>query len=225
VEYNQSSEYRYGPTDLDRSDSSITSVFIAPSKGAKKNMDRLVKIKEKILKPMGDFSHDVDFSSMTHYSRSMTNGDGVLKDSIATLSMDNGEDDNLEDFNDISKSISKEIEFNNTKKMEKNCSKKTINSKNTKSRERFEYYQANEEVFDPKVMDSVETTRPGMNNMVISEHLKHVIEENKNIAKDLEDYVNKDIKGKEDVQDPNKNMINLENILIIEKKIGEILSM
>lgn len=186
-------------------------------------MDRLVKIKEKILKPMGDISHDVDFSSMTHYSRSMTNGDGVFKDSVATLSMDNEEDD-PEDFNNASKNISREIHFNAHGKVVKDYSKNSLNSNNTKSRERFEYHNGNEEIFDPKVMDSVSTTRPGMHNVVVSDHLQNAIEERKipTPVNEYQDYVNNDLQQNAEIQDPNKNMINLENIIIIEKKISEI---
>jgi hypothetical protein len=116
------------PTDLDKSDINISSVFIAPSKGAKKNMDRLVKIKEKILNPGSDMSHDVDFSSMTHYSRSMTNGTAAMKDSIAILSMDQGEAEfGMQDFRDASDNILKEIQNNTSQKMLKNYNNQNNN--------------------------------------------------------------------------------------------------
>jgi Dullard-like phosphatase family protein len=197
-------------------------VFIAPSKGAKKNMDRLVKIKEKILNPGSDMSHDVDFSSMTHYSRSMTNGTHMMKDSMATLSFDNGEGDDADEFENASKNISKEIHYNGSQKMLKNSSQPYIRSKQAESRERFEYYQQKDE-HDPRIVESMSTTKLGVNNMVISEHLKTVIEENKKSTQDLHDYVNThNAMDDMNAADPNKNMINLENILIIEKKIREI---
>ena len=174
---------------------------------------------KKNLNPAEDMSHDVDFSSMTHDSKIGGKGDGVFKDSNVTLSMDHDEDDNLEDFNNISR----EIQFNESRKMLKNYSKKSIESKNMKSNEKFEYYQAKEEVYDPKMIDSISTTKAGIQNMVISDQIKAVIEENKKKeSQDLENYVNREIMPEKEQPDPNKNMINLENILIIEKKISEI---
>jgi hypothetical protein len=213
-EYKQSTEYRYSPPDLDRSESSIHSVFIAPSKGAKQNMDRLVKIKEKILNPGSDMSHDVNFSSITNGT--------IMKDSMATLSIDQGQD-SPQDFLNASRSVSHEVEY-----LQNNRNNKYPKmNKDNKSKERFEYHEAKEEVYNPKLAESLSTTRPGIHNMVISEQLKAVIEENKKDKGDLNDYVNKNfdknsIHEPTDSYDPNKNMINLENILIIEKKINEI---
>jgi hypothetical protein len=178
-------------------------------------MDRLVKIKEKILNPGSDMSHDVNFSSITNGT--------IMKDSMATLSMDQGQD-SPQDFLNASRSICNEIEYNHN---HRNNNKNSINDKNSKTGERFEYHQANEEVYDPQMVESMSTTKPGIHNMVISEQLKAVIEENKRDGGDLNDYVNRNFDqnlGHEptDSYDPNKNMINLENILIIEKKINEI---
>jgi hypothetical protein len=221
-EYRESPEYRYEPEALDRSDASITSVFIAPSKGAKKNMDRLVKIKKKVLNPTGDNTHDFDFSSMAHYSKSMT-GDGQFKDSIATLSMDHQEDD-PEDFKNASRNISKEILFNSAGQAVRDYKENLLrerdvkyssNTNNTKSREKFEYHQSNEEVFDPKVMDSVTTIRAGVHNMVVSDQIHKEIEEKKTKVVDYKQHGVDKIDQPSEVPDPNKNMINLENIIII----------
>lgn len=224
-EYQQQDQESYDPVDMDQSNTSISSVFIAPSKGAKQNMDRLVKIKEKILNPGSDMSHEVDFSSTSKFSRSM-NGTNVMKDSIASLSMDQGSDEDEEDDKVISKNASKEIHYNDSHEMIKNYSNPSIRNKDTVSRERFEYYPAREEVYEPKD-DSMSVTKHGIQNMVISEHLKAVIEENKRTVQaeqDMQNYVNSNnIDAQNDPNDPNKNMINLENILIIEKKISETL--
>lgn len=218
-EYYQSPEYKYTPADLNRSNMSISSVFIAPSKAAKQNMDRLVKIKEKVLNIGGDMSHDVDFSSMTHYSRSMTNGDGVMKDSMATLSMDQGEDD-IRDFHNASMDISKEIQYNGSEKLLRNYNDQP--EMNNQQKRKTEYQDAAEEVYDPKLAESLSTTKPGVQNMVISEHLQNVIDQKKNVE-DYQNYINSNNLAKEpDMNDPDKNMINLENILIIDKKLGEI---
>lgn len=177
-------------------------------------MDRLVKIKEKILNPGSDMSHDVNFSSMTNGT--------IMKDSMAALSIDQGQD-SPQDFLNASRSVSHEVEY-----LQNNRSNKYPKmNKESKSKERFEYHEAKEEVYNPKLAESLSTTRPGINNMVISEQLKAVIEENKKEKGDLNDYVNKNFDNNvmhepTDSYDPNKNMINLENILIIEKKINEI---
>lgn len=214
----QSPQYRYDPVDLDTSNASISSIFIAPSKGAKQNMDRLVKIKEKILNPGSDMSHEVDFSS-SHFTQSIT-GTRVMKDSMASLSMEQGSD---EEDNYAPKAYSKEVYYNSAKPVQT----KNQNMPKTKSRERFEYHPAREEVYNPVETDSMSITRPGIQNMVISDHLKAVIEEEKkqvHTPQDLNDFVNSNTNiASQDQYDPNKNMINLENILIIEKKIGEIL--
>lgn len=224
-EYQQRNNETYDPVDMDQSYTSISSVFIAPSKGAKQNMDRLVKIKEKILNPGSDMSHDIDFSSTSKFSRSI-NGTNVMKDSIASLSMDQGSDEEEEDHKVISKNPSREIHYNESHEMLKNYSHPSIRNKGTVSRERFEYYPAREEVYEPKD-DSMSVTKQGIQNMAISDHLKAVIEENKRnvqAEQDMQNYVNSNnIDAQNDLNDPNKNMINLENILIIEKKISEIL--
>jgi Dullard-like phosphatase family protein len=72
-------------------------------------------------------------------------------------------------------------------------------------------------------VESMSTTKPGIQNMVISEHLKAVIEENKKELNEYQNYLNTNrIVDEVAPVDPNKNMINLENVLIIEKKINEI---
>lgn len=219
-EYIKSSEIKPEPIDLDRSDASITSVFIAPSKAAKKNMDRLVKIKEKVLHPGSDMSHDVDFSSMTHFS--ITNGTTVMKNSVATLSIDNrgnDEDNDYEDFKNASHDISKEIEYQYSQKLLHNKSNKII-ANNIDSNDKFKHISDNEEVKEHQINENVIQTKNANSNKVSTQYK----EEQKVSTKDLHDYVNSNnLMSDMMANDPNKNMINLENILIIEKKIGEIL--
>lgn len=100
-EYKESEEYRFEPNQLDRSDTSISSVFIPPARGAKKHMDRLVKIKEKILNTGNDISHDVNFSSITNGT--------VMKNSMTTLTMEDKEDSDEE----IKSQKNKENEYSN----------------------------------------------------------------------------------------------------------------
>ena len=49
--------------NLNRSSSNISSVFISPGKGKRKEKDRFVKIREKVLHPGSDMSHSVEWSS------------------------------------------------------------------------------------------------------------------------------------------------------------------
>lgn len=62
------------------------------------------------------------------------------------------------------------------------------------------------------------------NNMALSDQLRAVVEENKAQNMEYQNYVNTNnaIANNESIQDPNKNMINLENILIIEQKLRQI---
>ena len=213
-EYIKSSEIKPEPIDLDRSDASISSVFIAPSKAAKKNMDRLVKIKEKILHPGSDMSHDVDFSSMTHFS--VTNGTTVMKNSVATLSIDNrgnDEDNDYEDFKNASHDISKEIEYQYSQKLLRDKSNQLLN-KNVESKERHKYNPSNEELKEENIIEKIIQSKNANLNKISTQN----IEEHRISTKDLHDYVNSNnLVSDMLANDPNKNMINLENILIIEK--------
>lgn len=227
-EYYPAQEYKFEPSEVDQSNTSISSVFIAPSKAAKRNMGRLVKIKEKVLNPGSETSHNVDFSSMTHYSQSMTNGTAVMKDSIASLTIDNrGDEDEeeLEDYNPVSKNMSKEIEYQNSQKLIKNYSNPAMQNKHADSKETFDYQPTREEVYDPRVLESMSTAKPMHNNMALPENLRAAAEQNytPNQVKEYNEYMNTNNMGAQMEQpDPNKNMINLENILIIEKKLTEI---
>lgn len=48
---------------MERSHSNISSVFISPGKQKKKDKQRFIKIKEKVLHPGSDMSHSVEWSS------------------------------------------------------------------------------------------------------------------------------------------------------------------
>lgn len=196
-------------------------MFIAPSRAAKKNMDRLVKIKEKVLNPGSDMSHDVDFSSMTHFSQSITNGTAALKNSMATLSVDhrdNDEANGYEDFHNASNSISKEIQYQHSQKLLKDPSRPSVRP-NSDSRDRFEYrQQPGGSSSGPG--ESAATKAGGRANAGLPEYLDGDID--RQGAADRYDCAQPPLAG-EDPTLQNKNVINLENILIIEKKLGEIL--
>lgn len=184
-------------------------------------MDRLVKIKEKVLHPGSDMSHDVDFSSMTHFS--VTNGTNAMKNSVATLSIDNrenDEDNDYEDYKNASHDISKEIEYQYSQKVLNNKDKKAISQKKNEPKDRYAVQKIDEDAYEYVVSSSTVPSKNANLNKVPSQ----ASEEQKFSTKDLHEYVNSNnLAGDLSANDPNKNMINLENILIIEKKISEIL--
>lgn len=197
-------------------------------------MGRLVKIKEKVLHPGNDLSHEVDFSSMT-------NGTTMMKNSMTTLTIEADEDSDEEEkdhrlsnkhrVHDYHKEVeyNREDNQNQPKGMVKNYSSEVVYDSYAASQKQDTSSLPNNNKNPKNTSDSMSTTRPLNNmNMALSDQLKAVIEENKAKYKDYENYMNtntEQINKKEpepQMVDPNKNMINLENILLIEEKLKQI---
>lgn len=251
-----SEELKFNTKDaeIDQSmNTSVSSVFIPPNRGAKKNMGRLVKIKEKVLNPGSDHSHEVDFSSIT-------NGSGNKENSITTLTMEDNDDEPMvnqqQDDSKVSSNYPKEVQYVPHKGMVKNYSSEVVYDPNgsvQQTSQKPQIVQKQENGPDTGRFGHNEslskTIKHANNNMAITEHLKDVINHEKNSPVDIprppKHATNEETKAKNEYksdnvyqnyidtntkpqqpqqpQQQNNNMINLENILMIEEKLKQLI--